>query len=283
MASLLLTRTELCHQESESPVSEELEFLSNVYTEEMKMLGTDGETTSLEFHLTPSTADDKEQQFVYLDLCVGLPATYPQTPPTLNLLQSRGLADAHLANIQEGLVELCSGLVGSPMVYQIVEWVKESLTNHNRPCGQCALCLSDFTEEEVEFRKTDCYHYFHTRCLLRYIDYHQRLLAVQEREEMAGRRKGKRERVLECPICRNNIPNDSVCLRGEGEEREEEEEKIVFVPSPSLLQWQSQMAAMLERQKERGGVIDLSDKDAVIDETWVRRQLAGMFDLCAVE
>ena len=54
------------------------------------------ETTSLEFHLTPSTADDKEQQFVYLDLCLGIPATYPQTPPTLNLLQSRGLADAHL-------------------------------------------------------------------------------------------------------------------------------------------------------------------------------------------
>ena len=63
-----------------------------------------------------------------------------------------------------------------------------------------------------------------------------------------------------------------MCLRGEGEEREEEEEKIVFVPSPSLLQWQSQMAAMLERQKERGGIIDLSDKDAVIDETWVRRR-----------
>ncbi|CAI8058014.1 E3 ubiquitin-protein ligase RNF25, partial [Geodia barretti] len=230
------------------------------------------ETTSLEFHLTPSTADDKEQQFVYLDLCLGIPATYPQTPPTLNLLQSRGLADAHLTNIREGLVELCSELVGSPMVYQMVEWVKESLTNHNRPCGQCALCLSDFTEEEVEFRKTDCYHYFHTLCLLRYIDYHRRLLADEEREEM-GRRKGKRERVLECPVCRNTIPNNSVCVRGEGEEREEEEEeeeKFVFVPSSSLRQWQSHMAAMLERQKERGGVIDLSDKDAVIDETWVR-------------
>ena len=76
-----------------------------------------------------------------------------------------------------------------------------------------------------------------------------------------------------------------MCVRGEGEEREEEEEeeKFVFVPSSSLRQWQSHMAAMLERQKERGGVIDLSDKDAVIDETWVRRQLAGMVDLCAVE
>ena len=77
-----------------------------------------------------------------------------------------------------------------------------------------------------------------------------------------------------------------MCVRGEGEEREEEEEeeKFVFVPSSSLRQWQSHMAAMLERQKERGGVIDLSDKDAVIDETWVRRrQLAGMVDLCTVE
>ena len=63
-------------------------------------------------------------------------------------------------------------------------------------------------EEEVEFRKTDCYHYFHTLCLLRYIDYHRRLLADEEREEM-GRRKGKRERVLECPVCRNTIPNSN--------------------------------------------------------------------------
>ena len=38
----------------------------------------------------------------------------------------------------------CSELLGSPMVYEVVEWVRESLTAHNRPCGQCALCLSDF-------------------------------------------------------------------------------------------------------------------------------------------
>ena len=56
-------------------------------------------TTRLKFHLTPSTADDKEQQYVYLDLCLCLPALYPQSPPTLSLLQSRGLADAHLTKL----------------------------------------------------------------------------------------------------------------------------------------------------------------------------------------
>lgn len=66
---------------------------------------------------------------------------------------------------------------------------------------------------------------------------------------------------------------DSLCLKGE--EREEMvEEKFVFVPSRSLRQWQSQMAALLEQQRERGGVIDLSDKDAVIDETWVRLRVS---------
>ena len=52
--------------------------------------------TELKFHIAPSTADDKERQYVYLDLCASLPPSYPQTTPTLSILQSRGLADAHL-------------------------------------------------------------------------------------------------------------------------------------------------------------------------------------------
>lgn len=52
------------------------------------------------------------------------------------------------------------------------------------------------------------------------------------------------------------------------------EENFVFVPSHSLRQWQSQMAALLEQQRGRGGVIDLSDKDTVIDETWVRLRVS---------
>lgn len=52
-------------------------------------------------------------------------------------------------------------------------------------------------------------------------------------------------------------------------EGEGEGEEFVFMPSQSLRQWQCQMAVLLQQQKERGGVIDLTDKD-VIDLTWVR-------------
>ena len=53
-------------------------------------------------------------------------------------------------------------------------------------------------EGESEFVKTDCYHYFHTGCLLRYISHHQRVSAEEEEE-------GRRE--LECPVCRKTLPD----------------------------------------------------------------------------
>lgn len=63
------------------------------------------------------------------------------------------------------------------------------------------------------FRKTDCYHYFHTHCLQRYVSYHHRLLAEEEEErEREGVKKVEGERVLECPVCRDTIPNGKKIL-----------------------------------------------------------------------
>lgn len=69
---------------------------------------------------------------------------------------------------------------------------------------------------------------------------------------------------------------DSLCLKetlvhGEpvGAEDNERESSFVFVPGPSLRQWQCKMSTLLEKQRERGGVIDLTNKDDVIDLTWV--------------
>ena len=40
----------------------------------------------------------------------------------------------------------------------------------NIPYGSCVICLEKF-EESDSFLKTDCYHYFHSNCLLRYIEH----------------------------------------------------------------------------------------------------------------
>ena len=97
-------------------------MLSNVYCEELEVLqsqrlawrhgyiytyiGSDSqgvcdnmyysEETELKFHITPSTGDNKDQQYVYLALRLSLPPSYPHVPPHMTTTQSRGLSDAHI-------------------------------------------------------------------------------------------------------------------------------------------------------------------------------------------
>ncbi len=62
---------------------EELELLRNVYFEQLELSEEDSGEVQLKFHVTPSTADDKDRQYVYLDLeitltdMVGLGVTGP--------------------------------------------------------------------------------------------------------------------------------------------------------------------------------------------------------------
>ncbi len=56
-------------------VFEEMELLRNVYFDELEISLGDCSEPQLKFHITPSTADDKDQQFVYLDVMVTLTAT----------------------------------------------------------------------------------------------------------------------------------------------------------------------------------------------------------------
>lgn len=53
-------------------VLEEMELLKNVYLEEMEVTRADCGETQFKFHITPSTADDKDRQYVYLDITVTL-------------------------------------------------------------------------------------------------------------------------------------------------------------------------------------------------------------------
>lgn len=52
----------------------------------------------------------------------------------------------------------------------MLQHVRDCLTDQNKPCGSCSICLCVF-EEEDKFTKTQCYHYFHVNCFARYV-YH---------------------------------------------------------------------------------------------------------------
>ena len=71
----VLLRAELTHCLLCSVFSEELELLQNVYLDEMIYDSQSCDQTghTLQFHVTPSTGDDKERQYVYLVLNIFVP------------------------------------------------------------------------------------------------------------------------------------------------------------------------------------------------------------------
>ena len=49
-----------------------------------------------------------------------------------------------LPSISEGLSLKCGELLGCPMVYELVEYARECLTDNNLPCSRCAICQVQF-------------------------------------------------------------------------------------------------------------------------------------------
>ncbi|XP_064396055.1 E3 ubiquitin-protein ligase RNF25-like isoform X2 [Halichondria panicea] len=76
--------------------SDELEFLQNVYFDDLTYKSCDQGSHILQFRVTPSTGDDKEKQYVYLVLNITVAKEYPHVVPGCSLGQSRGLSDTHL-------------------------------------------------------------------------------------------------------------------------------------------------------------------------------------------
>lgn len=61
---------------------------------------------------------------------------------------------------------------------------KEHLTEENIPCCQCTICLYGFADGDV-FTKTQCYHYFHSHCLARYVRHALEQIALEEADKLS--------------------------------------------------------------------------------------------------
>ena len=74
-------------------------------------------------------------------------------------------------------------------------------------------------------------------------------------------------------MCRERIAPDAACLAQCTASEQLEEEGLMerrgISISQELRRWQRRMAELQQRQRERGGMIDVTAKDEVIDETWV--------------
>lgn len=281
MAEGLEPRSTLCRQISKQQsqgdgVSLELEFLQNVYFEDLQLTNHQSDRVELLFHITPNTGNDQSKKYTYLDLHLVLPQLYPEEQVEISIPTSRGIADIHLKKIISALQEKAVGLLGSPMVYELVEHAKDTLTDNNLPCGDCAVCLLPFHDDQ-QVSRTDCYHYFHIDCLARYVNFFENSKHEENETTIENPASHHQQKHLECPVCRLRIVPEATCLEAVSHyittrrSLEPVEKDLARVSiSQEIRQWQHKMARLLQKQQDKGGLINPSAKDEVIDETWVR-------------
>lgn len=127
----------------------------------------------IETVVLPIVGDEIESQYVCITLQVIFTQGYPDTIPMYQLRNSRGLDDVSIAEIRAAIERKLDEALGSPVVFDLIDVVREHLTHSNLPSGQCVVCLYGFQHGD-DFTKTECYHYLHSYCLARHLDASQR-------------------------------------------------------------------------------------------------------------
>ncbi|XP_066579257.1 E3 ubiquitin-protein ligase RNF25 [Amia ocellicauda] len=242
---------------AESCVDSEIEVLQSIYLDELTVTHQqDSECPWLvSITLYPSTAQDCDSQYVRLTLSLALSPQYPVCPPRISIHNPRGLSDDKLQSVQQCLQSVAWSSVGAPVLYELIEKAKEILTDSNIPHGHCVICLYDFKEGEV-FTKTQCYHYFHSHCLGRYATHSESELRhrLQERkEDKTLNTKLAEELTVVCPVCREPLAYDLEVLQTSPAPHFPSE---CFSPGVEFQKQWVDLRKVLERQRQRGGVID---------------------------
>ena len=221
---------------------EEMEVLQAIYEDDIIVVDSSEQAAEIKITIHPNTADDEGGKFVCLTLHFSFifnpqsTCHYPDKAPQMFIKNPRGLADSHLASIEDNLKSLAASSVGDQMLYSLIEYAKDSLTDNNIPSGECPICLDKFVGSETFFR-TPCYHYFHKTCMKSYIS---KLVDAT---------------ICPCPVCRFEFQIDPGVFETVGEMVSVESE--TFVPDAVFQKWRMECDLLFQKQKKNGGIIDL--------------------------
>ncbi|KAG0720983.1 E3 ubiquitin-protein ligase RNF25 [Chionoecetes opilio] len=227
-----------------------------------------GVPAGVEVVVVPATAQNVKEQHVRVTLVISLSPDYPDVSPTITLRNPRGVDDDVLQKIHQESKQRCEEYLGCPVIYELIEVVRDNLTANNTPSCPCAICLHHFTDTDT-FTKTRCFHYFHSYCLGRWVprakqEYIASCVeeAAAEEEEPQPAWMAREKKLLMCPVCRDPIQNE---LNGEellcaAPPEEEENTEEFRADDPELVALQHKMAQLYLKQKEKGGIINLEEE-----------------------
>lgn len=209
-----------------------------------------------------TTVTDSDS-YVCVTLIVGLVPGYPENRPTVLLKNPRGLSDSTLDSISRNVTAKLDEGLGAPVVFDLIEMVRESLTDSNLPSEQCVICLYGFQEAD-QFTKTQCFHFLHTYCLLRHLDASRRNYDEEFQKLPGWQQLTAKPYQAACPVCREPIACDRAAMEKANKPPNELVNAPKFKLTAEIRCLQSKMAHLFLHQKERGGIIDVEAEEPQI-------------------
>uniref|UniRef100_A0A182QC07 RWD domain-containing protein n=1 Tax=Anopheles farauti TaxID=69004 RepID=A0A182QC07_9DIPT len=213
----------------------------------------------IETTVFPTVGEEVDSQYVCITLQVLPTVGYPDVRPNVKLRNPRGLDDSIIGQIERAVQQKLTESLGQPVVFDLIDIIREHLTESNLPSGQCVICLYGFLEGD-EFTKTVCYHYLHSHCLACHINASKRNYEEEIEKLPIWKRKEAKPFQAQCPVCREPIDVEVEPLM-RCRPPTERENAPKFQVTDELKSLQAQMNRLFMHQKRRGGIIDLDAEE----------------------
>ncbi|KAJ4847611.1 hypothetical protein Tsubulata_002712 [Turnera subulata] len=264
---------------SEEEVLVEVEAVEAVYGDDCTVLQPF--PPHLHVHIMPRTADVSSQQFVEAVVGIRAGPQYPDEPPVIELVESKGLDEQRQKLLITSIQDEARQLTSCSMLVALCEEAVEKLSAMNHPEGDCPLCLhplvpEDPHGEDLPFMKLmSCFHCFHIQCIVRWWNWLQKgkesnatssSLPVRNAkvQDMHGK---KGESMGNCPVCRKvfhtkdfehvldlaGTHSSEQSSKGEGV-NDEEDDELLQSESESIRR--QKFEAILKLQQENSGLIE---------------------------
>lgn len=203
---------------AEEEVLIEVEAAESVYGDDCVVL--EKYPPHLHLLIKPRTADVSSQQFVEAVIGIQANSKYPDEPPAIMIIDSKGLDDQRQKHLINCIHNKACELSSNSMLIALCEEAVEKLTSMNHPDGDCPLCLSPLVEEgasdnALPFMKLmSCFHCFHSECIIRWWNWLQTrkeddhasssgpTANPQRIKTQPGMHKNMEGGIGLCPVCR---------------------------------------------------------------------------------
>ncbi|KAL7158404.1 hypothetical protein ABFS83_02G141000 [Erythranthe nasuta] len=264
---------------AEEEVEAELEAVQAVNGDDCHVI--EAYPPHLHVHLKPRTAEISSQQFVEATIGMRAGPQYPEEPPEISIIDSKGLDEQRQKHLLSSIRGKALELVSCLMLVTLCEEAVERLSSMNHPDGDCPLCLHPLLDEDggsnsLPFMQLmSCFHCFHCDCIIRWWNW----IHLQSEKEVTSSssstsrrttqyqqdRKMMEESMGTCPVCRKvflakdieHVLNlvetggrsDSDGVDIDGDVLHSESEKIRRQKFEAILKLQEENSGLIETKK----------------------------------